>query len=167
MSLGTPTYPTTLDTAATLGPTSGIVAGTTPLNAVGTNQGDQLGITNNLINQVIALQTKCGVTASADTSSLDYKISQIQAGQATVNFGATDTGDDSVASTTVTATWANGTTSNITCAVVPGSDHADEDPWVENVSAYVQNFVNGTSFDIVIHAPTGAVGNYLVNYISG
>jgi hypothetical protein len=58
MALGTPTYATgTTDTDATLGPTTGIVAGTTPLNAVGTNQGDQLGITKNLINTSIALET--------------------------------------------------------------------------------------------------------------
>jgi hypothetical protein len=58
MALGTPTYSTgTTDTNATLGPTTGIVAGSTPLNAVGTNQGDQLGITNNLINTTIALET--------------------------------------------------------------------------------------------------------------
>jgi hypothetical protein len=58
MALGTPTYSTgTVDTNATLGPTTGIVAGSTPLNAVGTNQGDQLGITNNLINTVINLET--------------------------------------------------------------------------------------------------------------
>jgi hypothetical protein len=48
------------------------VAGTTPLNAVGTNQGDQLGIVNNLINTVIALETFVGVTSSAVTTSLAY-----------------------------------------------------------------------------------------------
>ena len=83
-----------------------------------------------------------------------------------MNFGATDTGDDSVASTTVSASWVNGTTSFITCAVVPGSDHADEDPWVEDIRAYVQNIVNATSFDVVLHAPSGSFGNYLVNYTS-
>src|ERR1700726_4595938 len=81
MALGTPTYPTTLDTAATLGPTSGIVAGTTPLNAVGTNQGDQLGITNNLINQVIALETFAGVTSSTVTTTLEYRVRRYQFGQ--------------------------------------------------------------------------------------
>src|SRR4030081_3203809 len=72
MPLGTPVYPTTLDTDATIGPTSGIVAGTTPLGATGSGQGDLLGITRNLINQVVALQTKLGINASADTASLDY-----------------------------------------------------------------------------------------------
>ncbi len=74
MALGTPTYPTTLDTAATLGPTSGIVAGTTPLNAVGTNQGDQLGITNNLINTMVGIETLVGVTNSTVTTTHEYRI---------------------------------------------------------------------------------------------
>lgn len=74
MALGTPVYPTTLDTAATLGPTSGIVAGTTALNAVGSNQGNQLGITNNLINTVVALETAVGVTGSTVTTSHEYRI---------------------------------------------------------------------------------------------
>lgn len=79
MATGTPVYPTTLDTAATLGPTSGIVAGTTALNAVGTNQGDQLGITNNLINTVVALETAVGVTNSAVTTSLTYGVNHLAA----------------------------------------------------------------------------------------
>jgi hypothetical protein len=74
MATGTPVFPTTLDTDSTLGPTSGIVAGTTALNGVGTGQGDQLGITKNLINQVIALETKVGANGSADTNSIDYKL---------------------------------------------------------------------------------------------
>jgi hypothetical protein len=74
MALGTPTYPTSLDTAATLGPTSGIVAGTTPLNAVGTNQGDQLGITNNLINTMIGVETLVGITNSTTTTTHEYRI---------------------------------------------------------------------------------------------
>jgi hypothetical protein len=77
MALGTPTFPTTLDTNATLGPTSGIVAGTTPLNAVGTNQGDQLGITNNLINNDIAMEGVIGVTGSTVTTSHEYRIRRV------------------------------------------------------------------------------------------
>ncbi|SRR6266404_2719931 len=74
MPLGTPVYPTTLDTAATVGPTSGIVAGTTPLNAVGTNQGDQIGITNNIITVELALEAAVGVTNSTVTTSHEYRI---------------------------------------------------------------------------------------------
>ena len=74
MALGTPTYPTTLDTAATLGPTSGIVAGTTALNAVGSNQGNQLGITNNLINTMIGVETLVGVTNGTVTTSHEFRI---------------------------------------------------------------------------------------------
>lgn len=74
MATGTPTFPTTLDTDSTLGPTSGIsTTGSTLLSATGTGQGDQVGITRNLINSVIALETKVGVTSSTDINSLDYK----------------------------------------------------------------------------------------------
>ncbi len=77
MALGTQVYTSSggsLDTVATIGPTSGIVAGTTPLNAVGTNQGDQLGITNNIISALVALENVVGIVGSAVTTSHDYKI---------------------------------------------------------------------------------------------
>ncbi len=74
MALGTPTYPTTLDTADSIGPTSGIQPGLTPLNAIGANQGDQLGITNNLINTLIGVETLVGVTNSTVTTTHDYRI---------------------------------------------------------------------------------------------
>lgn len=55
-------WPVAVDTDALLGPTSGIVAGVTHLGDTGTNQGDQLGITKNLINSVIKLENavQCG-----------------------------------------------------------------------------------------------------------
>lgn len=78
MSTGVPTYPASIDTNATLGPTLGIVANNTLLGAVGPNQGDQLGITNNLINQVIALENQVGITESTVTTSLVYQVAALQ-----------------------------------------------------------------------------------------
>jgi hypothetical protein len=78
MSLGTPVFPASLDSDSTLGPTSGIIAGNTLLGSAGTNQGDQLGITKNLINSVMALQSVVGVTASAVTTSLVYLVGKLQ-----------------------------------------------------------------------------------------
>src|SRR6478609_7961005 len=73
MATGVPSYPALLDTDATFGPTSGIVAGTTPLAAVGAGQGDQLGITKNLISGLIAIETRVGVNNSAVTTTLDFR----------------------------------------------------------------------------------------------
>jgi hypothetical protein len=57
MATGVPIYPAGIDSDSTLGPTSGIVPGVTHLGDIGINQGDQLGITRNLINAAILLQT--------------------------------------------------------------------------------------------------------------
>ncbi len=55
-------WPVAVDSDAILGPTSGIVAGVTHLGDTGTNQGDQLGITKNLINSVVKVENvaQCG-----------------------------------------------------------------------------------------------------------
>jgi hypothetical protein len=55
-------WPVAVDSDALLGPTSGIVAGVTHLGDTGTNQGDQLGITKNLINSVVKVENvaQCG-----------------------------------------------------------------------------------------------------------
>ena len=77
MALGTPGYPASIDNDATMGPTTGIIPGTTSLSAVGTNQGDQLGITRNLINSLIALENKVGINGSTVTTTLEYRVRKI------------------------------------------------------------------------------------------
>lgn len=76
MSTGTPVYPATLDTDASLGPTSGIVPGLggTHLGDAGVGQGTLLGITTNLINTAIAIETKLGITNSTDITSHEYRL---------------------------------------------------------------------------------------------
>lgn len=69
MAAGTPTYPTILDTDATLGPTSTLVAGSTTLLA-----GDQIGLAKNWQNTIIALETIVGVTNSSVTTTHEYRI---------------------------------------------------------------------------------------------
>jgi hypothetical protein len=77
MALGTLVFPASIDNDATMGPTTGIIPGTTSLSAVGTNQGDQLGITRNLINALIALENKVGINGSTVTTTLEYRVRKI------------------------------------------------------------------------------------------
>ena|SRR5271165_3271849 len=91
----------------------------------------------------------------------------IQRGQVTVNFGALP-GNYFTAKTTVSATWvAAGSIITLAVAAVQTADHTPDEVIAEGVVAYVTNLVVGVSFDIVLNAPKGTYGAYLVNYLGG
>src|SRR5208282_4146566 len=72
MATGTPIYPAGIDSDATLGPTSGILSGTTHTGDAGANQGKQLGITQNLINAVIAIEQQAGADNGSSFTNGSY-----------------------------------------------------------------------------------------------
>lgn len=167
MALGTPLYPVTLDTNATLGPTTS-VTGSTPTASTGSGQGDLLGVVNNLIAQIIALQTKVGVTSSADTTSLDFRATLIKIGSVIMDFGTADNGgaDSMTLTATVPALWITATSAPVV-SIAGGLDHLDtDDSLLEEVETYCGNIVVGTSFDVVMYAPNGTWGRWQVNYLS-
>jgi hypothetical protein len=79
---------------------------------------------------------------------------------ATINFG---TVEDTTASITVTGqSWVTALSVIIAGFGGTTSNHGADDAMVEGLSAYVENIVPGTGFDITAHAPQGTWGNYSV-----
>lgn len=84
--------------------------------------------------------------------------------QVLVDFGFPAGGEDTVARTTVGASWiTTGSRVVVTPSGVATPDHDPDDYACEGLSAYATNLVVGTSFDLVATAPNGAWGRYLFN----
>jgi hypothetical protein len=76
----------------------------------------------------------------------------------TVDFG---TSDDMVTST-ISAAWVT-STSIISMVITPHlTDHDLEDVLLEQLVCTYGNIVNGTSFDIFVHAPSDTWGRYII-----
>jgi len=85
-------------------------------------------------------------------------------GSATVDFGAND---DTTATVTVTGQSWVGAGSIILCTPsgAATADHDPEDYVLEQISAVAINKVAGTGFDILVHAPEGTHGTYVINFM--
>lgn len=86
--------------------------------------------------------------------------------QATVDFGFASGGEDTVASVTVSAAWVTAS-SVILCTPlgINTADHSPDDVAVEGLTAYASNLVVGVGFDIIVSAPNGTWGRYLINAV--
>jgi hypothetical protein len=113
--------------------------------------------------------TGAGVTASGAGATTTINIpgggaGSTVSGQATVNFGAI-TQEDSYAVVTVpTASALTASIISITPSGVATADHDADDYQWDNISGYVSNIINATSFDIIGVAPNGSWGQYKFNY---
>ncbi len=83
--------------------------------------------------------------------------------QGTVNFGTVTTFQSTI---TLPAPWV---TANSVLVVgfptVATVDHGPEDATVEGLTGYTANIVPGVSLDVVVSAPQGSTGRYIVNVI--
>lgn len=86
--------------------------------------------------------------------------------QAQVDFGFSAGNEGDTASVTVVATWVTAS-SKILCtvAMIATADHDAQDGMVEGLIAYAANIVEGVGFDIVVRAPNGTWGKYIVQAI--
>ena len=83
--------------------------------------------------------------------------------QGTVNFGTVTTFQATV---TLLAPWV--TANSILVAGFPAVgtvDHGAEDATAEGLTSYTANIVPGVSLDVVVSAPNGSQGHFIVNVI--
>lgn len=82
--------------------------------------------------------------------------------QAIVDFGKLLPNEDTTGRATVVATWVTAQ-SFLMAMVVEGQDHTDDEIAAEQITATVGNIQPGVGFDVVVSAPNGASGKFLVN----
>ena len=85
---------------------------------------------------------------------------------AEVNFGSASSTETGEATATVAAPWV-ASSSIIVCspAGTATADHDPDDYFLEGITAYATNIVNGVSFDIVAVAPNNTWGRYNINAV--
>ena len=81
--------------------------------------------------------------------------------QAIVDFGALAL-EETLITTSVSATWVT-VGSVLTAQVVEGQDHTDDEIAEEYIVATIGNLQASVGFDVVLSAPNGASGKFLVN----
>ena len=84
--------------------------------------------------------------------------------QAIVNFDMFEPTEDTTARVTVNAPWVT-TNSELLCSVIEGQNHTDDEIAAEQITCTIGNIQSGISFDVVLSAPNGASGNFLVNIL--
>ena len=79
-----------------------------------------------------------------------------------VDFGILNPTEDTTARVTISAPWVTAG-SVLACSVVEGQDHTDDEIASEQIITIVGNIQSGISFDVVLSAPNGSSGKFLVN----
>lgn len=83
--------------------------------------------------------------------------------QAIIDFGTfTGSVEETSASTVLSTPWVTAE-SKLFLSIVEGQDHTVDEIIAEQVLASVGNIVSGVSVEIIIYAPSGSTGKYLVN----
>jgi len=82
--------------------------------------------------------------------------------QAIVDFGSLLPLEETIARVTVSAPWVT-SNSVLQACIIEGQDHTDDEIACEQVTVTTGNIQPGVGFDVVMSAPNGATGKFLVS----
>ena len=99
------------------------------------------------------------------TGELDL-VTRIDSVDVLVDFGHQSGYELDFVTVTVAAPWVNQSTRLIcTPVAVSTADHDPIDVVIEQISAKANNQVTGVGFDLIVSAPNGTFGKYLINVV--